>query len=262
MRLTPMYAYAEELWQTLFDYLCMRGKPVRFSWVDGNDRKVTDERKLYKNSEEFYLHTDVYLYHDIGFFIEGWKTPYYDILGQVGGEESLSLLDFGCGSGYDGLLLRHSNFSVSFADVQSSAMAYLIYRLARSDIPSPTVYILPNAQSIIPRHDVVWCIDVLEHLAPVNHEEFFLQLQTYGATVMCTLVKDISADSLVHYPVDVEGLTALAKSQGPIWWKDFYLKSDGSYARLLVSGERVARIQEPSGLDIETSSLDGLSLYS
>jgi hypothetical protein len=106
------------------------------------------------------------------------------------------------------------------------------------------VYIIrpDNIWRNIPQHDVVWCIDVLEHIDPCEHKDFILNLEHLGRTVIMTLVDDKKADGTVHYPVDVDGLTKWTYDRRRVWWQDYHVQPDGSRVRLLVIGERAGKL--------------------
>lgn len=216
------------LWRELQAYV---GMPrFRWDWVTGTDAKVHEARQRYPSSAMFYRESPVYLYHNLAFFLEGVKIPYYQHL-FARTTPPCTVLDYGCGSGYDGLLFQEVGYRCSFADVPSAPLTFLGVRERAQADPCP-IYTLPSAA--IPHHDVVWCVDVLEHLPPWEHRPLLARLLHLGSWVFVTLVHDVTADGLVHYPVDVPGLTTWLCTNWPAEYIDYYPQPSGSFVRLCV----------------------------
>ncbi len=230
-------------WDELLHYL---GGQFRKEWLHITDADIHAEFAKYPDAATFYRETDVYLYNGLGYFFEGWKRSWYaHLLSAFGGMgRGISILDYGCGIGCDGLWLLDANFKVSFADVESRSLDFLRWRLWARRFAAE-VYVLPSdsaeAHPEIPLHAVVWCMDVLEHLPSPMHERFLVEtLPARGQVVFVNLVHDVTADGTVHHPVDIETLTAAVKAAfGFAYAEDRYLNEAGSYTRLLVYGNAV-----------------------
>ena len=225
------------VWNELIAYVGLWN--FRWEWMRAEDRLVHEDFLTYPDAASFYRDTEVYLYHLIGFWLEGIKLPYLGALLSAYEGHQFSLLDYGCGIGSDGLWLLEAGVTVSFADIASKSLDFLRYRLARRGYHDCNVFTVPDDIEAIEVHDVAWCMDVLEHLPPEGHRPLLDQLITKGETVFCSLVADPLADGLVHHPVDVDGLTAYVSSRWPMRYTDFYIKADGGKVRLLMYGPHV-----------------------
>jgi 2-polyprenyl-3-methyl-5-hydroxy-6-metoxy-1,4-benzoquinol methylase len=171
------------------------------------DADIEEDRQQYPDDQTFYRETDVYLYNGAQYYLEGWKRPYYGTLFKntraMG--NGIHILDYGCGIGCDGLLFLDANYRVSFADVESKGLDFLRWRLwARRE--DADVYVL-NESPEIPMHNIVWCMDVAEHLLPDEQERLLLEiLPGLGEVVFVNLIDDPQAHGCVHYPIDTKGL--------------------------------------------------------
>jgi hypothetical protein len=230
--------YSHPHWAHLAHYC---GAQFRPEWCNSFDAKVTEAYAACSDPAAFYQTTEVYLYQNTGFTLDGYKRPYYGILFQLIGGDQVSVLDYGCGCGYDGQWFAEAGLQVSFADMPCVGLDYLRWRLQAQGYGALPIYSLFNGMAI-PQHDVVWCIDVLEHLPPAAQRSLLLTLEQLGRTVLVNLVHDAKADQRIHFPVDTEGLTAWVASRRRCWWQEFHAQPDGSGARLLVIGERAHRL--------------------
>ena len=222
---------AHSSWIELAMYL---GKDFRPDWLISDDRVIHAEFHACGNADAFYHTSQRYLYHLVAYYLEGWKRAgmafLFDILAH---DPTQTVLDYGCGVGEDGLWLLENNIKVHFADFDNPCSRYLAWRLAhRLNATGVRLYDLDT--DTIPHHDIVWCMDVLEHLPASGHIPFLLKLGALGRVVICNLVDDKTADGTVHHPVDVDGLTALVDGLGPMAFKDMYEKEDGSKVRFLM----------------------------
>lgn len=217
------------------------GSDFRIDWCNAKDDKVLHEYQRYPDAATFYRQTDMYCYHSVGFWLEGWKRPYLAqlLMASMGG--GLSVLDYGCGPGLDGLWLLQAGYRVTFADFPSRSLEFCRWRLQRHHYGprlASVVELADDAQ--IPWHHLVWCIDVLEHVPSAEQEAFLRHLYTLGGLVLCNLVTDADADGTVHHPVDVEYLTQVARSYGPCIVQDYHTADGGNTSRLLLFGSNVS----------------------
>ena len=223
------------LWLELACYL---GKRFRSEWCTSEDRIVQEEFAQYPSADAFYRESEVYLYHLIGYWLEGCKRPAHAWLLQSTGNVRCSVLDYGCGIGCDGLWLLDAGYDVSFADVPSRSLDFLRWRLAQRLYYGSPVYELPLVGTI-PQHMFIWCMDVLEHLPSAEHRDFLTHLATLGRFVLINFIDDKNADGTVHHPVDVEGLTAFLGQHGSLIYEDHYLSRTGNRTRFLCYGKEV-----------------------
>lgn len=220
------------------ELMCYLGKRFRPDWCTSDDRIVLDEFARYPSAEAFYRESDVYLYHLLGYWLEGYKRPAHAWLLQSTGNVRCSVLDYGCGIGCDGLWFLDAGYDVSFADMEGPSLAFLRWRLAQRFYYGSPVYTLPLMQPI-PHHTIIWCMDVLEHLPSAEHRDFLAHLATLGRFVLMNLIDDKAADGTVHHPVDVEGLTAFLREQGSLVYQDHYVSRTGNRTRFVCYGQDV-----------------------
>ena len=231
----PIEGPLHPLWLELACYL---GKRFRSDWCTSADHIVQEEFARYPSAEAFYRESEVYLYHLLGYWLEGCKRPAHAWLLQSTGNVRCSVLDYGCGIGCDGLWLLDAGYDVSFVDMEGPSLAFLRWRLAQRFYYGSPIYTLPLTQSI-PQHTFVWCMDVLEHLPSAEHQDFLAHLASLGRFVLVNLIQDKAADGTVHYPVDVEGLTAFLREQWSLVYEDHYLSRTGNRTRFVCYGKDI-----------------------
>ena len=210
------------------------GRDFRPEWMGTKDEDVHREFQACGSGDAFYHQSRRYLYHLIQYFMEGFKRPAYAFLFEVLAlNAQQTVLDYGCGIGEDGLWFMANKIQVSFADFNNPCSRFLAWRLDhRLNAHDVSVYNI--AVDTIPHHDIVWCMDVLEHLPPAEHLHFLAKLGLLGRCVIINFVDDKTADGLVHHTVDVDGLTNWLEAHGPCAWKDFHEKPDGSKVRFVL----------------------------
>ena len=214
----PSNAVPHTSWYELSAYLGDRFDPRLAS---GLDDKVMAEFCRYPDAATFYRESEIYCYHSIGYFLEGVKRPYYaQLFSATANLKSVSLLDYGCGAGDDGLLFLQAGYTVTFADLPGKTLEFCRWRVDRR---LALARVLKIGQAEIPPHDIVWCMDVLEHLPPDRQAELLTIMASLGSSVIVNLVNDPEADGTLHYPVDVEALTAFASSRWPCSFQDYYV---------------------------------------
>ena len=113
-------SYNHPAWLELWEYFGADFKP---EWCGGGDQKIMDEFARYPDAATFYRQTPVYCYHGPGYALEAVKRPYYAIFLQ-GASGDVSVLDYGCGAGDDGLLFIQMGYEVAFADFPSQSVNF------------------------------------------------------------------------------------------------------------------------------------------
>ena len=220
------------------ELMCYLGKRFRSDWCTSSDSIVQEEFARYPSADAFYRESEVYLYHLLGYWLEGCKRPAHAWLLQSTGNVRCSVLDYGCGVGCDGLWLLDAGYDVSFADIPSPSLEFLRWRLRQRWYYGSPVYEVPLTPDV-PQHTFVWAMDVLEHLPPAEHEAFLMHLASLGRFVLVNLIDDKAADGTVHHPVDVEGLTAFLRERGSLVFQDHYLSRTGNRTRFVCYGPEV-----------------------
>jgi SAM-dependent methyltransferase len=187
----------------------------------------------------FYRESDILLYQGIAYWLAGWKRYAHALILQLG-KEPLSILDYGCGVGQDGLALLDQGYYVTFADLPGRCQAFCQWRLAQRGYRNALIVTLDTADDArLFGHDLVYCMDLIEHLPPAEQPAMLDRLATYGAVVLVNLIDDKRADGRIHYPVDREGLTAHVRKTSVAGAWDVYVMADGNVTRLLLYGKGV-----------------------
>ena len=246
----PPDGYLHPVWLELACYL---GKRFRSDWCGSSDSVVQAEFAKYPSADAFYRESEVYLYHLLGYWLEGCKRPAHAWLLQSTGNVRCSVLDYGCGVGCDGLWLLDAGYDVSFADVPSPSLEFLRWRLRQRWHFGAPIYTLPLTQAV-PSHTFVWCMDVVEHLPPDDHLPFLEHLASLGQFVLVNLIADAHADGTVHHPVDIEGLTAAIRERWSLVYQDYYVERTGNRTRFVCYGPAV-----PVAL-LKTLALEGTGM--
>lgn len=226
------YREPSPVWKDVVVYL---GDKFDASLANWGDEKVQAAFDRCPDAETFYRDTDIYIYHGTGYFLSGVKRPYYARLLQLIGQNDLSILDYGCGAGDDGLLFERLGFRVSFADIPSHAFEFLKWRIARWDWRDTQMpdRIYTIGLDEIPRHNLVWCMDVLEHIPTEKQFGFIDELARLGEVVMLNIVLDPKADDRLHYHMDAEAITEYIQSH----WTGFVESYHEGRVLLVVYGD-------------------------
>ena len=191
------------------------------NFCNGGDAKVLESFRQFNTSEQFYRETEIYCYHGRAFFLEGIKRPYYaQLLNMTINARPLTILDYGCGSGDDGIFFTQAGFYVGFADIPSRSLEFTRWKLRRKLLPLP-IYEL-GVDEIDEHYSIVWCMDVLEHIQPEKHTDFIRELKRYGDVVMMNFVSDPKADGELHHPVDSPALTEFIRENYDCETMDYY----------------------------------------
>lgn len=144
-------------WKELAEYLGSAFHPeycVDTSW------RLAEEFRQYDNEAEFYEHSQMYLYDLANFATSKLKETFRGLVRVVAPRGAL-LLDYGCGTGSDGIRFIEQGYQVSFADLTSPSTDYLLWRLSRRNY---VARFFDVQKDLIPPHDVAYAFDVLEHV--------------------------------------------------------------------------------------------------
>lgn len=220
---------------------CFLGEAFRPEWCNDRDEKVFAEVARYPDVVTFYRESDILCYQGIAYFLQGWKRRYHAILFQLG-MGALSILDYGCGTGCDGLWFLDAGFAVTFADMPGRLLDFCRWRLdhrAYGDLA--TVVMLVDDDEALRGHHVVWAMDVIEHLPPGEQLALLDRLPTYGNVVIVNLIEDQRADGAIHFPVDRAALVAHVGERWAYLAQDMHVMPDGNVTTLLVYGRGVTR---------------------
>ena len=111
----------------------------------------------------FYRQADDYLYDLALFHSSGERRDYVrDLAGIATRYDCTSALEFGCGTGSDGLSLMERGLDVTFMDYRGPLTRYLEWRLNRRGLAGRDILFV--GEDSIPQADLVFALDVFEHL--------------------------------------------------------------------------------------------------
>lgn len=144
-------------WRELEEYL---GADFEPSLCEAPELRLAEEYLAAQSIDGFYKTSRVYLYDLAAFAASGLKDPLRAIISILAPPGS-ALLDYGCGSGSDGLYFLEQGYRVAFADFANPSVSYLRWRLARRGLSVP----VSNLRIEQPeRCDLAYAFDVLEHV--------------------------------------------------------------------------------------------------
>jgi SAM-dependent methyltransferase len=180
--------------------------------VDQELAEIGDEQRLYRVSE-------AYLYDLTAFAMTGTKDPYLAWIPTA--PPALSLLDFGCGIGSDGLRLLEAGHRVTFADFDNPSTRYLRWRLEHRGLDAPIADVdggLPDGP-----FDLAYAFDVLEHL-----EDPFAALgalERRSRRVLVNLLEGSEEGGIHHRELPVRALLDHVTQRGLVRHEVFHGRS-------------------------------------
>jgi len=125
------------------------------------------ERKSKELVEDFYRKTSDYMYNSIIFYNSGDRDDLHSSFNTLKEHYQIAtVIDYGCGTGNDGLKMIEGGTKVIFVDFQSPTFEFLQWRLARRGISSD-MYELIDLDAAKNRQisaDLFWSVDVIEHM--------------------------------------------------------------------------------------------------
>ncbi len=242
--------YIHEDFYELLRYL---GPAFNIAWCNASDKKGQDDASSgrYKTNEEFIRNTLIFAYQSIGLMTYGIHRPYIaKLLELTANKFPLTILEYGAGGGQLGLALHTLGYVVSFADMNSQSLNFLMWRLRERRLNLP-VYILDTPNLEIPRHDVCTCFDVIEHCDPDTQLSIIHKCAEIGETVFMNLIRGNGTElDKLHFAVDVDKITEYVFANWPAWYQDYWLDDDGVFRqRLLIYGDGVA-VNKPEGISV------------
>jgi len=173
---------------------------------------VEEEEAAAPDEATFYRKSEAYLYDLTMFATWGTKEPYLAALERLIPPPA-RLLDYGCGTGTDGLRLIDRGYTVSFAEFDNPSAAYLKWRLARRGIDMK-VYDLDD--HVPGGFDVVYSFDVIEHVdAPMT---FLDELERRGDLVVVNLLEPDPGDTHLHKSLPIGRILRRAGLNGLVFY--------------------------------------------
>lgn len=224
------------------ELLTYSGGDFHPEWLTTQLSALVEEGRKYESAQTFYAQSQIVAYHLIGAALEGWKRCLHaQLYMRTHGMGPVTILDYGCGIGGDGLAFLDAGYRVSFADIPGHLVDFLRWRLWSRRYTAPVYTIDPSRYDEktlrCPRATIVWCMDVLEHFVPEMQEWLLCeQLPRFGDIVFVNLLSTHTPDGLVHQAVDIEELTAQVQTyaKGQCQYYDYNVLATGEKTRLLI----------------------------
>ncbi len=169
--------------------------------------------------EEFYRSTDGYLYN-----LTRWhaanRFPYAETIGDFAARYGLKrLLDYGCGTGTDGLKLLERGFEVTFCDFRNPSMDYLKWRLAKRGKKANLIYV---GEDELPQNDLTFAIDVIEHVVDPAGTLKMLASRTKALVPHFPITTQKDKHPM-HFHLKKSELRKVIQGQGfrRVWWASY-----------------------------------------
>lgn len=160
----PLRAYRDihTAWGRLADYL-REGFRTDLTDYEACCAFVEEEFARY-GPTDFYRFSSGYLYELTHFHFTPYKGPFYQMVTRFADAHGLKKLgDIGCGVGLDAQALMAAGYEVVLYDVPCPSLHYAAWRLERDrDHRNVTRTLRALGDQ---RHDLVYAVDVLEHIA-------------------------------------------------------------------------------------------------
>jgi 2-polyprenyl-3-methyl-5-hydroxy-6-metoxy-1,4-benzoquinol methylase len=206
--------------QDLEDLRSYLGDRYDESLLHGHEAAVDAEEHQSLDEATFYRTSEMYLYDLTAFALAGTKTPYLRDLKQLVAPGS-RLLDWGCGTGTDGLRLLDAGYQVAFADFDNPSTRYLRWRLEQRRIDSPVFDI--DSDEIPGGFDLAYSFDVIEHVE--DPFAFLAELEQRAAVVMVNFLEPAPNDTHLHRPLPIGDLLDHATARGLLRYRLYHGRS-------------------------------------
>lgn len=125
-------------------------------WERKKPKSLTEIEEFYKKSEN-YLYS-LTLWHE-----SGDRPDYLKQFAKLDRKINInSCLDYGCGTGTDGLKMLELEKKVAFYDFDNPSIKFLKWRLKKRKLQAKILYV--GKVKKFPKVELIWAIDVLEHM--------------------------------------------------------------------------------------------------
>jgi len=156
------------------------------SWALAEEWKRKNP-KSFIEIEKFYKHSKNYLYSLTLWHESGDRKSYLEDFVRLDKKINIdSCLDYGCGIGSDGLRMLDLGKKVYFYDFDNPSIRFLRWRLKKRNKKAVTLCVGKTKR--FPRVDLIWVVDVLEHMvdptealdAISNKTKVFVHVSQFG----------------------------------------------------------------------------------
>lgn len=180
------------------------------------DEWYSTARDSKANVEKFYTSTKNYIYNSVVFYESGDRKDLRAIMKEIVTKYKIrSVMDYGCSVGNDGLnFIEMFGIHVTFVDFDSPSLDFLDWRLKDRNISSKMYDILPIGTSQKPSAELLWAVDVIEHM--LNPFELLDHIGEYTKVVAFFVDDDDDAGGRhpFHFKVNYSQLDLKLKELG------------------------------------------------
>jgi SAM-dependent methyltransferase len=198
----PLRAYRDiqSAWERLADYL-RSGFRTHLTDYEACCTFVEEEFARY-GPEDFYRSSHGYLYELTHFHFTPYKDAFFRMVTRFADAHGLKELgDVGCGVGLDAQALVQAGYEVTLYDMACPSLEYAAWRLERDMGIRDTTRPMDGLGDR--RHDLVYAVDVLEHIAdPVSFTDKLFAAADHVAVNFFEHDRGPWDGKDMHYPLD------------------------------------------------------------
>ncbi len=170
-----------------------------------------------ERTEAFYKQTPNYFY-DLGWWHlysdekRQWDLKLVELVREK--YKPRTVLDFGCGTGNNSVMLARAGYEVTLADLDSKTLDFALSRMKRHDLPFKVWRTDTEPMPPLPSYDLILALDVLEHLPkPVLRDTVDKLLKLKGPNTKLLVEAPFGRNSThpMHEDADPEILAIIKK---------------------------------------------------
>jgi len=224
-QLAPFFLNAWDAEDDLDDLRRYLGDDYDPAALTSHDHRLHEEAGAAADEADFYRTSRAYLYDLTAFAMWPTKIPYRrDVMRVL--PAGARLLDYGCGTGTDGLRLLARGYRVDFADYDNPSTRFLRWRLADRGIEASVF----DIEGEVPGgFDLAFSFDVAEHVP--DPFELLRALEERAALVAVNLLEEDGhshghdGSEPLHHSLPVRRLLDHATSAGLVRYRLYHGRS-------------------------------------
>lgn len=127
----------------------------------------SEKRDTKESVEQFYKNTKQYIYNSLIFYNSGDRDDFHKFFTDLKKKYNIiSVIDYGCGVGNDGLKMLEEGVKVVFSDFGSPTLDFLKWRLVHRGYSQENYKVVEVDNTVSEKisAEMFWSIDVIEHM--------------------------------------------------------------------------------------------------